>query len=63
MKSGQVLFVRGTSALGQAAINIARGEDVTVITSTRSASKVALLTELGASRVLLENRKLELGGA
>jgi NADPH:quinone reductase-like Zn-dependent oxidoreductase len=59
MKSGQVLFVRsGTSALGQAAINIARGEDVTVITSTRSASKVALLTELGASRVLLENRKL-----
>jgi NADPH:quinone reductase-like Zn-dependent oxidoreductase len=59
MKLGQVLFVRGgTSALGQAAINIARGEDVTVITSTRSASKVALLTELGASRVLLENRKL-----
>ncbi len=59
MKSGQVLFVRGgTSALGQATINIAREEGVTVFTSTRSESKVALLTELGASRVLLENGKL-----
>ncbi len=54
IKSGQVLFVRGgTSALGQAAINIAREEGVTVLTSTRSESKVALLTEFGASRVLL----------
>ena len=59
IKPGQVLFVRGgTSALGQAAINIAREEGVKVFTSTRSASKVALLTELGASRVLLENGKL-----
>ncbi len=59
IKSGQVLFVRGgTSALGQAAINIAREEGVTVLTSTRSESKVALLTEFGASRVLLENGKL-----
>ena len=54
-----MLFVRGgTSALGQAAINIAREEGVTVLTSTRSESKVALLTEFGASRVLLENGKL-----
>lgn len=44
--------------LGQAAINIAVNEGVTVITSTRSESKVALLTELGAPRVLLENGKL-----
>ena len=44
--------------LGQAAINIARDEGVTVFTSTRSESKAALLTELGASRVLLENGKL-----
>jgi len=55
----QVLFVRGgTSALGQAAINIAKQEGVTVLTSTRSASKVALLTELGAARVLIENGNL-----
>jgi len=57
--AGQVLFVRGgTSALGQAAINIATQEGVTVFTSTRSESKMALLTELGAARVLLENGKL-----
>jgi NADPH2:quinone reductase len=57
--NGQVLFVRGgTSALGQAAINIAKQEGVTVFTSTRSESKVALLTELGAARVLIENGNL-----
>jgi NADPH2:quinone reductase len=57
--AGQVLFVRGgTSALGQAAINIAKQEGVTVFTSTRSESKVALLAELGASRVLIENGNL-----
>jgi NADPH2:quinone reductase len=57
--AGQVLFVRGgTSALGQAAITIAKQEGVTVLTSTRSESKVALLTELGATRVLIENGKL-----
>jgi NADPH:quinone reductase len=59
MQSGQTLFVRGgTSALGQAAINIARQEGITVLTSTRSASKAALLTESGATRVLIENGTL-----
>jgi len=59
IRAGEVLFVRGgTSALGQAAIAIAKQEGVTVFTSTRSESKVALLTELGASRVLIENGKL-----
>lgn len=57
--AGQVLFVRGgTSALGQAAITIAKQEGVTILTSTRRESKVALLTELGATLVLLENGKL-----
>jgi NADPH:quinone reductase len=59
LRAGQVLFVRGgTSALGQAAINIARHEGVTVLTSTRSESRVARLSELGATRVLIENGKL-----
>ena len=59
IRAGEVLFVRGgTSALGHAAITIAKQEGVTVFTSTRSESKVALLTELGASRVLIENGKL-----
>ncbi len=57
--AGQVLFVRGgTSSLGQAAINIAEQEGVTVLTSTRSESKVALLTGLGATHVLIENGNL-----
>lgn len=57
--AGQVLFVRGgTSALGQATINIARQEGVTVLTSTRSESKVSMLTELGATHVLIENGNL-----
>ena len=57
--AGQVLFVRGgTSALGQAAINIAKREGVTVLTSTRNESKVVLLTNLGASRVPIENGNL-----
>lgn len=59
IRPGQVMFVRGgTSALGQAAINIAVHEGVTVLTSTRSESKVVLLKELGATRVLLENGNL-----
>lgn len=59
MQPGQVLFVRGgTSALGQAAIDIAREKGITVFTSTRSESKVPLLTELGAAKVLIENGKL-----
>ena len=59
MQPGQVFFVRGgTSALGQAAIDIARQEGITVLTSTRSESKVALLTGLGAARILIENGKL-----
>jgi NADPH:quinone reductase len=57
--AGQVLFVRGgTSALGQAAINIAKQERVTILTSTRSESKVALLAKLGVTRILIENGNL-----
>jgi len=59
IRAGQVIFVRGgTSALGQAAINIARQEGLTVLTSTRSESKAALLTEIGATQILIENGKL-----
>src|SRR5260370_28351528 len=59
LRAGQVLFVRGgTSALGQAAITIARQEGVTVLTSTRSESKVARLSEPCGTRVLIGNGKL-----
>ena len=48
--SGQVIVVRGgTSALGQATINIARGLDVRVLATTRSRDKAHILERLGAS--------------
>lgn len=59
LTAGDVLFVRGgTSALGQAAINIATHAGATVLTSTRSASKVRLLENLGAAQVLIDNGQL-----
>lgn len=59
LKPGQVLLVRGgTSALGQAAINIAVDAGVTVLATTRSRDKAALLEELGASKVLIERAGL-----
>src|SRR5437899_3692415 len=49
LQNGQTVFVRGgTSALGQAAINIAANtKDVTVITSTRRRERVDFLKGLG----------------
>jgi len=52
---GQTLVVRGaTSALGQAAINIAAEMGVRVIATTRNAKRRPALEALGASEVLLE---------
>src|SRR5579859_565832 len=59
IEAGNVLFVRGgTSALGQAAINVAKQAGVTVLTSTRSESNVKFLETLGAAHVLIENGQL-----
>jgi NADPH:quinone reductase-like Zn-dependent oxidoreductase len=59
LRAGEIVFVRGgTSALGQAAINIASAAGITVWSSTRCESKVPLLTAVGATRVLIENGKL-----
>jgi NADPH:quinone reductase-like Zn-dependent oxidoreductase len=56
---GDVLLVRGgTSALGQAAINIAVHTGVTVLASTRDEGSRELQTGLGASQVLIENGQL-----
>lgn len=57
--AGQTLLVRGgASALGQAAINIARHAGLTVFASTRSAAKTPRLTSLGASHVFIESDDL-----
>ncbi len=61
LKSGHTIFVRGgTSALGQAAINIAANTpDVTVVTSTRRTERIDFLKGLGASLVLIEEPVLK----
>src|SRR5262245_15943859 len=52
-RAGDTLVVRGgTSALGQAAINLARALDVRVIATTRSADKRGVLEALGAEPVI-----------
>jgi NADPH:quinone reductase-like Zn-dependent oxidoreductase len=56
---GQTLLVRGaTSALGQAALNIASGAGATVLASTRSDAKSALLYRLGARHVVIDDGRL-----
>jgi NADPH:quinone reductase-like Zn-dependent oxidoreductase len=57
--AGQKLVIRGaTSALGQAALNIAAQAGLRVIATTRNRERVAKLKELGAEHVELERRDL-----
>lgn len=57
LKQGDTILIRGgTSALGQAAINIgANTPGVTVLATTRNEANVAMLKELGAHHVLLDD--------
>jgi NADPH:quinone reductase-like Zn-dependent oxidoreductase len=60
LQAGQVLLVRaGTSALGQAAINIVVNAGATVLASTRSREKAGLLEQLGVAGVLIETGQLQ----
>jgi len=53
LSSGQSLVVRGgTSALGQAAIQLARSLEVRVLATTRSQAKAPLLEKLGAEPLI-----------
>jgi NADPH:quinone reductase len=55
LSAGQALVIRGaTSALGQAALNIAIHAGAHVIATTRRRERIATLEALGAERVLLE---------
>lgn len=59
IRDSQVVVIRGaTSALGQAAINIAAHLGARVIATTRQAAREALLRSLGAQDVLLEQGEL-----
>ena len=58
IRPGQVVLVRGaTSALGQAALNIARHAGARVIGTTRKADRAEFLRSLGAHEVLIESGK------
>lgn len=55
VKAGLSVLIRGaTSALGQAAVNIASRIGARVIATTRTARRAAMLEELGAKEVLIE---------
>ena len=59
LSAGQTLVIRGaTSALGQAALNIAVNAGAQVIATTRNRHRVATLEALGAARVLIEEPEL-----
>lgn len=59
LTSGQTIVIRGaTSSLGQAAVNLAVNAGATVIATTRSEKRFAMLRDLGAARVELEGPDL-----
>jgi NADPH2:quinone reductase len=59
LRPGQTVLVRGaTSALGQAAVNVAAEGGATVIGTTRSAGRAELLRTLGAASVLIDDGAL-----
>ncbi len=59
VKAGHTVLIRGaTSALGQAAVNIAAGVDARVIATTRNKDRAALLRELGAHEALIDSSEL-----
>jgi NADPH:quinone reductase len=59
LAKGETVVIRGgTSALGQAAVNVAAHAGARVIATTRNASRAAMLEALGAKEVLLESPEL-----
>ena len=59
LQPGQTVLVRGaTSALGQAAVNIAAEYGAVVITTSRRPDRAVLLRDLGATEVLTDDGRL-----
>jgi NADPH:quinone reductase len=59
VSAGRTVAIRGaTSALGQAAVNIAAHAGARIIATTRNATRAAMLEALGAKEVLLESPEL-----
>ena len=59
LQPGQTVLVRGgTSALGQAAVNVAADGGATVIATTRDPGRAARLRDIGAAQVLIDDGQL-----
>src|SRR5579872_812740 len=59
LRPGQTVLIRGaTSALGQAAVNVAAEQGATVIATTRNPERAALLERIGAKTVLVDDGRL-----
>jgi NADPH2:quinone reductase len=59
LRPGETVLIRGaTSALGQAAVNIAVEHGATVIATTRNPERAALLKRIGADIVLIDDGRL-----
>ena len=59
LRPGQTVLVRGgTSALGQAAVNVAAEEGMTVLATTRNPGRACLLRGIGAAQVLIDDGQL-----
>ncbi len=59
LRPGQTLLVRGaTSALGQAAVNIAADLGAAVLATTRREDRTKLLRSLGADHVVIDNGEI-----
>ncbi|HTU98397.1 MAG TPA: zinc-binding dehydrogenase [Solirubrobacteraceae bacterium] len=59
IQQGQILLVRGaTSAVGQAAVNLAVDAGATVIATTRTAARAGRLEARGAAEVLIDDGRL-----
>ena len=59
LRPGQTVLIRGaTSALGQAAVNVAAEQGATVIATTRTPDRAALLERIGAKTVLIDDGQL-----
>jgi NADPH2:quinone reductase len=53
---GQSILIRGgTSSIGMATAVLAKRRGMTVLSTTRSASKIPVLTDLGVDHVLIDN--------
>ena len=59
LRPGQTVLIRGgTSALGQAAVNVAAEEGATVIATTRNPGRAGQLRDIGAAQVLIDDGQL-----